>query len=184
METMEYINNPSLLAGGAVTVVLLGAFLFVLRSLVFSRKDRPAGFVLPDVRTERYRPMVRLLSQDDLAFLKDQAGYTPELGRRLMEERRRLMKAYLRALDNDFQAIYSAATQLLVLAPTDQPELAAELSRQRVEFFKGMFMARLNLRLNAFGIGEVRVASLVSALQVVEGQFNHLTNIAAARSLA
>jgi hypothetical protein len=128
--------------------------------------------------------MVRLLSADDLAFLRTQAGYTPELGAKLMRERRRLMRAYLRALSADFGAIYAAANDLLLSAPTDQADLAAELTRQRILFAKGMAVAHLNLFLNYFGFGEVNVGALVDSLALVEKRFNSLADAAAARSFA
>jgi hypothetical protein len=128
--------------------------------------------------------MVRLLSADDLSFLRTQAGYTPELGQKLMRERRRLMRAYLRALSADFRAIYAAANDLLLSAPTDQPELAAELTRQRILFSKGMAVAHCNLYLNYFGMGEVNVNGLVTSFSLVERRFNSLADAAAARSFA
>jgi hypothetical protein len=177
--------NPALLAGGFVAVVLLAAFVIVLRSLAGHRAAAPAtSSALPEVRVGRYRPMVRLLSSDDLAFLQTQVGYTPELGQKLMRERRRLMRAYLRALSTDFRAIYGAANDLLLSAPTDQPELAAELTKQRILFTKGIALAHCNLCLNYFGIGQVSVGSLVDSLSLVERRFNTLADAAAARSFS
>lgn len=177
--------NPALLAGGLVAVVLLAAFAVVLRALVGPRRVDPTSpSAPPEVRVERYRPMVRLLSPEDLVFLKSQVGYTPELGQKLMQERRRLMRAYLRALTTDFGAIYAAATELLLSAPVDQPELAAALTHQRFAFSKGMALAHFNLCLNQFGVGEVNVSALVDSLSVVDRQFNTLADAAVARSVA
>jgi hypothetical protein len=186
LEEAVYHMNPALLAGGLVAVVLLAAFVYVLRSLAMPRVAAAPATprALPEVRVGRYRPMVRLLSSDDVAFLQTQAGYTPKLGQKLMRERRRLMRAYLRALSADFRAIYAAANDLLLSAPTDQPELAAELTRQRILFAKGMAIAHCNLCLNYFGLGEVNVSSLVDSLCLLERRFNSLADAAAARSFS
>jgi hypothetical protein len=128
--------------------------------------------------------MVRLLSADDLSFLRSQVGYTPELGQKLMRERRRLMRAYLRALSSDFRAIYAAANDLLLSAPTDQADLAAELSKQQILFTKGIALAHFSLCLNYFGVGEVKVGALVDTLSLVERRFNSLADAAAARSFS
>lgn len=178
--------NPALLAGGFVAVVLLAVFVSVLRSLAVPRAAAAPAHprALPEVRVGRYRPMVRLLSDDDIAFLRTQVGYTPALGRKLMRERRRLMRAYLRALSADFQGIYAAANDLLLSAPTDQPELAAELTRQRILFAKNLALAHLNLFLNYFGVGEVKVGALVDSLSFVERRFNLLADAAAARAFS
>ena len=97
--------NPALIAGSVVGVVLLAAFVVLLRSLISTRDvESDTASALPEVRAEKYRPMVRLLSNEDLEFLRSQAGYTPEMGRRLRKERRRVMRSYLSALKCDFDA--------------------------------------------------------------------------------
>ena len=51
---------------------------------------------LLQLSTERYRPMLRLLSDDDVAFLRAQPGFRPSMAAKLRAQRCQILKAYLK----------------------------------------------------------------------------------------
>src|SRR6476469_5982780 len=50
----------------------------------------------------KYRPMQRLLSREDLLFLRSQPGYDLSLEKSLCKDRRRVFRSYLKSLRRDF----------------------------------------------------------------------------------
>lgn len=174
---MSVSMNSALLAGGFAGIVLIAAFAVLLRSLISTRGERfDVSSALPEVRVDKYKAMGCLLSSEDLDFLRCQSGYTPALGRRYKAERRRVMRAYLKALSTDFQILHSAAGQLLMVAPVDQPALASELMKQRWLFTRGLALAQVGLCLDAMGVGNVQVTSLVDSLSAVQRQYSSLSD--------
>lgn len=172
-------------AGGFAGLLLLAAFAFTLRSLLSSRRDgEQTASALSEVRVDKYRPVARLMSSEDIDFLRSQPGYQPSIEKRMRAERRHLMREYLREMETDFSAIYRAATDLLMLAPADQPELASNLVRQRWAFTRQLMVVRCGLYLDAVGIGSVEVGSLLDAFSNVQRQFSALSELSVAASAA
>src|SRR5262245_16680081 len=87
---------------------------------------------------EKYRPMERLLQEDDFRFLAAQPGFSPQLGRRFRTERRKIFRGYLRNLRRDFRRLSAAFRILIVHSVEDRGDLAASLMRMRVMFGLGM----------------------------------------------
>ena len=56
----------------------------------------------------KYRPMERLLQEEDFRFLSSQPGFSARLGRRFRSQRRRVFRAYLRSLSMDFGRVSKA----------------------------------------------------------------------------
>jgi hypothetical protein len=168
--------TPLLLSGAIAAVVLLIAFVVLFWTLISTGRaqnsDEP---VLPDLELDRYRPMSRLLSDEDIEFLRNQAGYTPKLERQLRSERRRVMRLYLDALTRDFGSIYRGATALLLTSPDDQPEFAGLLLRQKLEFSRAISMLRLNLYLDTVGIGQVNVQRVLEPFASLQDNYALLT---------
>lgn len=170
--------DSALIAGGVVGLALLTTFAVLLRSLVSTQSVETdiESSVLPDVRMDRYKSMAGLLSEEDMEFLKRQPGFTPAMGRRFRAERRQVMRAYLKSLQTDFATLHLAASQLLMVAPVDQPQLAHELMKQRWIFTRELALAHCNLTLDAMGMGTVRIDSLVSNLAKVQQHYSNLSN--------
>src|SRR5690349_18638174 len=123
----------------AVSVV---AFCSIAVLAVFIRSLLKTGAALPHDRTwldefsvDKYRPMLRLLSERDFEYLSMQSGFTPEIARRLRIERRRIFRAYLNNLVRDFNRLQAAGRELVTQASTDRSELAAALMRYQAEFY-------------------------------------------------
>src|ERR1035441_4652021 len=76
---------------------------------------------IEELSIERYRPMLRLLNQEDLHFLHAQPGFTPQMATNFRIQRCQLFQEYLRHLDNDFKRICMALKVLMVEAKHDRP---------------------------------------------------------------
>src|ERR1041385_2461454 len=119
--------NVILLASALVCGALGLAFLLLFRKLTSRAAPVTAAAIPAPLSPERFRPMERLLSEEDFRYLAAHPGATPRMVRRLRAERRRLFRAYLRSLQRDFTRIYSAIQLILVQSEVDRPELAAAL---------------------------------------------------------
>jgi len=122
----------------------------------------------------KYRPMERLLREDDFRFLCAQPGFSARIGRRFRTERRRIFRAYLRSLSTDFSRVSSACQMLVIHAAEDRGDLAQGIIRQRALFTLGMFAVQGRLLLHAAGVGTVDVRGLVESLETMQGQIQML----------
>ncbi len=112
----------------------------------------------------RYRPMERLLSEEDFRFLEAQPGYRPEIGRRLRRDRRRIFRGYQRRLIHEFNRLHLAARQMVLYAPQDRSDLALVLIQQRILFGWAILKVDVHLFLHWLGLGAVDATGLVRAL--------------------
>jgi hypothetical protein len=112
-----------------------------------------------------YRPMLRLLSEDDYKFFAAQRGITAQAVRRFRQERRRVFRSYLRNLVREFHRLHLAARMSLIYSAVDRPELAQTLLKQRVTFAGAVMMIEYRLVLHTFGIGAVDVSRLLGSLE-------------------
>ena len=119
---------------------------------------------------EKYRPMERLLQEDDFRFLAAQPGFSPQLGRRFRTERRRIFRSYLRNLRRDFSRLSSAFRILIVHSVEDRGDLAKSLMRMRIMFAVGMLAVEGRLLMHAAGVGAVNVSGLVASLDTMQAQ--------------
>ena len=109
---------------------------------------------------DSYRPMERLLEEDDFRFLRAAPGYSPDLEKRLRAERRAIFRIYLRRLRRDFVSLHRAARFAVAHGSQDRPDLAGALVRQWALFWVAYSL--VNLRL-AFGLPAIPVGDLVEA---------------------
>src|SRR5580658_4461034 len=79
------------------------------------------------VAADRYRPMLRLLSDDDLAFVSANS----KLHRELRAKRRNLFRGYLRCLTRDYARLLAGVRKAMVHSEVDRPDLARALARNR-----------------------------------------------------
>ena len=116
--------------------LLAVAFVLLLQRLA-SRLD--AGSCTPDwlndFSMEAYDPMPALFDRADFDFLARQPGYRPEIGRRLLAERRKVFRAYLRLLTRDFNQLLALAKLAVVYSSEDRPEFASALWREQIRFY-------------------------------------------------
>ena len=166
-----------LLAIGAVTWVLIRK-LAVPATVAQCDPSWVDGFSV-----EKYRPMLRLLSDRDHEFMVGQPGFRPEMWKRLRSERRKIFRAYLRNLIRDFHRLHLAGRMILVYSAQDRPELAALLLRQRIQFTWAVLQIQCRLTFHAIGVATVDVSPLIEALEAARlniGQLTPTTGMSAA----
>jgi hypothetical protein len=113
---------------------------------------------------ESYAPMERLLEKSDLAFLASQPGYRPVIGERLMAERRKIFRAYLRLLVGDFNQLIGIGKLMVVYSNQDRQEFARSLGRQQVKFYARVCALQLQLALYPLGWTSVNAHGLLAAM--------------------
>ncbi len=122
----------------------------------------------------KYRPMERLFSEDDYRYLAAQRGYRPEIGRQLRRERIRVFRGYLKCLRADFTRLEAAVNLWMANSPTDRPDLAKTLLKQRLLFTYAMLGAEVRLVLHSAGMGTVDVHGLVGSLDGMRVELRRL----------
>ena len=128
---------------------------------------------LPDAN--RYKPMLRLLSDSDLEF----AASNPKLRGRIRSQRREMFRGYLCCLTKDYARLLSGIRGMMVESAIDRPDLAKALARNRALFALALCRIELHLQLHALGIGKVDVSGLVEALDSLRGAVSVMTPVAA-----
>jgi hypothetical protein len=159
------------LIAAVLTLAPIGLALgFLYRTLAARKNSTDSMDELLVLSPGKYRPMERLLGEEDFRFLASQPGYSPKLGRRLRSERRQIFRGYLRSLSRDFGGITSACRLLILHSAEDRAELASMLLRQEFMFAFGMMAIEGRLLLHAAGIGTVDVRGLVESLETMQTQ--------------
>ena len=158
--------------------VALVALLLATLSYLFVRRLTAPGLGHDDIQRienlslESYKPMGRLLEEQDLEFLRAQPGYQPGLDRALRSQRCAIYRAYLRSLSKDFRALHRAARTIVASAPEDQSELSAQLFRQGIQFWVGMMTVQCKLTLYSLNLHSSAISAerLVNAVSNVQSQ--------------
>ena len=133
--------------------------------------------------TATYRPMLRLLAEEDYKFFAAQPGITQKAVEQLRQERRRVFKSYLRNLVRDFHRLHLAARMTLIYSTEDRPDLAQTLLRQRAVFTWAVLMVEFRLVLHTFGLGAVDARQLLGALDTMHINAGSLSTASQAASL-
>ncbi len=174
METVFHlggVNIPAMPIVLALILVVIGAFAYLFREL-FSRTTVLTfdPLWLEEFSVSKYRPMMRLLSEDDYAFLADQSGFDKKISSRLRSERRRIFRAYLRSLVRDFNRLYFCAKLMASHASEDRSDVLVKLVRQKFTFSFAVAAVEARLLLHTLGFGVVDVRNLINALDQTRSQ--------------
>ena len=151
-------------------------FLIVAFTLLFwrlaSRSDNQASTAdwFESFSMDSYAPMERLLDPGDFDFLARQPGYQPQIGARLLKERKKLFLGYLRFLIGDFNQMLRIAKLMIVSATEDRAEFARVLWRQRVTFYWAVCALRVRVALYPMAWTPLEVSKLVQALDHIREQ--------------
>jgi hypothetical protein len=129
---------------------------------------------LLQLSTERYRPMLRLLGEDDVAFLRAQPGFRSPMVARLRAQRCQILRAYLKSLDVDFRGMCAAIKLLMVQSHHDRPDLARALFRYQLSFAAGILLVRMKMIFYRLGLAKVDVASLIVLFDITRVQLRNL----------
>ena len=161
-------------------VALLVALLIAASSLLFwrlaSRRDtqKDAAEWLDAFSVDSYAPMERLLDKSDFDFLRTQPGYRPEIGARLVRERKKLFLGYLQHLIGDFNQLLGIARLMIVYSQEDRADFARALWRQQVAFYFAICTVRVRVAFYPLGWTALDVSRLVSALAGMRAQVEQL----------
>jgi hypothetical protein len=120
---------------------------------------------------DRYRPMLRLLSDEDLGFVARDA----RLQKTLRARRRELFRGYLRCLTRDYARLLAGLRLVMVQSGTDRPDLARAIAKNRTLFAFAICKIELRLALHATGLASVEIAGLVEAIEVLRSQVRVLS---------
>jgi hypothetical protein len=128
----------------------------------------------------RYGPMARLMSDEDLLFLKAQPGFRPEIGKKFSRDRRRIFRAYLKELTRDFHRLHAHARVIVASLPAEHSTLVGVLLRQQVRFWYEMAFVEIRLSLSWTGVKNIDVRSLVNVLGAMHAEVSRLSAPSAA----
>jgi hypothetical protein len=149
-----------------VCLVVGAALAFLFRRLIAGPKSLPVSVDwINDLSIARYRPMERLLDEEDFRFLASQPGFEKRMLRRIRSERRRVFRGYLAGLSRDFSLVGAALRLMTMYSAQDRPDLAGILYKQQALFAFGMLAVQWRLLLHACGLGTVDVRGLVRAME-------------------
>ena len=147
-----------------VFTVAVAALLLLIRKMAVSGGSLPVTAEwIDELSMERYRPMMRLLDSEDLAFLKAQPGFTPRMATKLRIQRAQIFRGYLRSLCSDFSRVCAAVKILMLQSRHDRPDLATVLIRHRAMFAVSLATVHFRLLLYRWGIGSVDVTALMKS---------------------
>lgn len=160
-----------------VLAACMGAvgFGMVLRKLAAGpRTAEVTAEWIEDLSIERYRPMLRLLSEEDLRFLSTQPGFTPKMAREFRAQRCQIFRGYLRWLQSDFHRVCSALRTLMLESQHDRPDLTGILLRQRALFAVGLVSIHIRLLFYRWGLAGVEVDRVMGAFDCLRLELRQL----------
>jgi hypothetical protein len=154
-----------------VVTFLIAAFVLLFRRLAV-RSDNQVCTAewFESFSMDSYAPMERLLDRSDFEFLSRQPGYRPQIGERLLRERKKLFLGYLRLLVGDFNKLLSIARLMIVYSAQDRPEFAKALWRQQVTFYYAVCAVRVRVAIYPYTWTSLDVSRLVQALDDIRSQ--------------
>jgi hypothetical protein len=166
MMAAEVMNLP--VAASALICLIFGiCFWLLIRSSRLAAGRLPVTTDwLDDLAPERYRPMLRLLDEEDVRFLRKQPGFTPQMAAQFRAQRCQILREYLRSIQVDFVRICTALKIVMAQSRQDRSDLASALLRSQITFTCAMAAVQVRLLLYRWGFGKVEVTSL---LKVFDG---------------
>jgi len=157
--------------------------MILILAIVF-RKLHSSGTSLPvtaewidGLSLESYRPMVRLLDDQDIQFLRAQPGFTPAMAAKHRIQRSRIFRAYLDRLSGDFGRVSTALKLIMLHSGLDRPDLASVLLHHQLMFATGMICIQIRLFFYRWGIGTVDAASLVRLFDLMRLELRSLVPV-------
>ena len=151
-----------------VLLITLAALLWRLVSRTNDLADTAEWFA--DFSMDSYAPMERLLDRSDFKFLEAQPGYEPQIGARLLKQRKKLFLGYLYALIGDFNRLVGVARSMIVHSSQDRAEFAETLWRQQASFYLAVCAVRVRVAIYPVAWAALDVSKLVQTLEGVRNQ--------------
>lgn len=157
-------------------VALVGAMFALMFIKLASRLDKQADTAewFESFSADNFAPMERLLDRSDFTFLSRQPGYRPEIGARLLGERKKLFLSYLNNLISDFNQLLRIARLMIVQSPVDRADFARSLWRQQVTFYFTVCTVRVRVALYPLGWTSLDVSKLIQSLENMRSRVTEL----------
>jgi hypothetical protein len=158
--------------------VALGA---LIRRLAVQPQSLPVTAEwIDELSLERYRPMLRLLSENDTQYLREREGYSRHQARAYRSARCQIIRGYLNWLENDFARIAMALRILMVQSNQDRPDLAILLIRHKIVFHYGVMAIRLHLLVYRWGLTRVDPSSVMGAFDSLRVELRQMVPVSVA----
>ena len=157
-----------------LALFLAASFVVVFRRLAANRQLPAESDWMDQVSPDRYRPMERVLDEQDFRHLAEHPAISQKMLRRFRTERVRIFRGYLSCLSLDYGRVCQAVKLLMVQSARDRADLATLLVEQRAMFTLRLMMAECRLTIYAWGFGNVEVGKLVAALDSMRVELNTL----------
>jgi hypothetical protein len=164
-----------LIVGFVVALFLMAAFALLFSRLA-SRLDGQTCTTewFEKFSLDSFAPMERLLDPSDFEFLSEQPGYRPEIGARLLKERKKVFLGYLHLSIGDFNQLLRIARLMIVYSTEDRAEFAKALWRQQVMFYFAVCTLRVRVALYPVAWTHLDVSRLIQALGSMRNQVAQL----------
>jgi hypothetical protein len=159
------------LLSGAIIVLLLRTFYIPGISCAKTSEEM-------DLSWRDYRPLHRLLDPADFEFLR-RRGIGEARIKKLIVERRGIYRLCLRSLASDFKAVHRTLNMVLIQSRVDRPDLAAELAKQRLTFYRNLMLVEFRLAVHRWGF-KMPSVDLLQPLEVLQTQLRMLAAAGAA----
>jgi hypothetical protein len=163
--------------GAVFAVLLVAAAFLLLRTLSLTSLSHSQSFDGSGLSWRDY-PLKRLLNPADFEFLR-RSGVPEARIRQLRRERRRIYRLCLRSLAADFNRILQMLKLALVQSSNDRPDLAAELVRQKLMFYRNLFIAETAVMLHVCGVDRMPAMDLLAPLAALQDAMRQLAPSAA-----
>jgi hypothetical protein len=163
-----------------LVTTVIGAATFLLLRRFFAASSAYAEVSEPlDLSWRDYRPLSRLLDRADFDYLR-QRGVSEARIAKLRVERRKLYRVCLRSLAQDFNQVHRCVNLVLIQSRIDRPELAAELAKQKLTFYRNLLYVEFRLTLHACGIERMPTIDLLQPFEALQAQLRLLAVAGAA----
>ena len=112
----------------------------------------------------RKRSQLEDIESTDISFLVKHPALARTVIRELRCERRRVLREYLRSLQNDFNLTCAEIKGAIVASSEDRPDLVEALFKQQVRFKLGLMRAECSMIMETIGLVAVDFDAMIDAL--------------------
>ncbi len=127
---------------------------------------------LANFSVDAYRPMERLLHEEDFEFLSRQPGFDRALHSKLRRERLAIFRLYLFRMISDFNRLHFAGKTVLAHAGEDQSAVLHQLLWLRLRFALRVVQADVSCQLCRLGLSLSPATGLVAQLEELTSQLS------------
>jgi hypothetical protein len=142
--------------------------------MIEAKADEGSEMNQVEFSAARYEPMARLMSDEDLLFLKAQPGFRPEMGKKFSRERRQIFRLYLQELARDFHRLHAHARLIVASLPADHSPLVAMLIRQQLRFWYELAAIEMHLSFEWASAASIDARALVNALATMHAEISRV----------